>query len=137
MRAGGMRELPSRLKVVSLEEVCEIVRGLAFPTTDKSFALADGTIACLRTTNAQREVEWDDLWFISEKHIRYEGQFVRVGDILISTANSFKLVGKVAQVNCRLCYQLDETENYRIDPPRRQDHCNAKTRLFSGMISLQ
>jgi type I restriction enzyme S subunit len=83
---------------VKLEDVCEIVRGLAFPTTDKTFVPSDGTIACLRTTNVQREVEWDDLWFIPEKHVRHEAQLVRVGDVLISTANSFELVGKVAQV---------------------------------------
>jgi type I restriction enzyme S subunit len=91
-------EAPSNWQVVNLEDICEVVRGLAFPTTDKSFAPSDGTIACLRTTNVQREVEWDDLWFIPEKHVRHNGQLVRVGDILISTANSFELVGKVAQV---------------------------------------
>lgn len=91
-------EAPRNWQIVKLEEISEIVRGLAFPTTDKSFTPSIGTIACLRTTNVQREVEWDDLWFIPAKHVRHEGQLVRIGDILISTANSFELVGKVAQV---------------------------------------
>jgi type I restriction enzyme S subunit len=90
--------MPSHWQSVNLEEICEIVRGLAFPTTDKSFAPSKGTIACLRTTNVQREVEWDDLWFIPERHVRHQEKLVRIGDILISTANSFELVGKVAQV---------------------------------------
>jgi type I restriction enzyme S subunit len=83
---------------VHLDEVCEIIRGLAFPTTDKSYAPSEGTIGCLRTTNVQQEVEWKDLWFIPRKHVRHEYQLVTSGDILISTANSFALVGKVAQV---------------------------------------
>ena len=45
-----------RWERVPLDEVCEIIRGLAFPTTDKTFAPSEGTIACLRTTNVQRSV---------------------------------------------------------------------------------
>lgn len=89
---------PGHWESIRLDEICEIIRGLAFPTTDKSFAPSEGTIACLRTTNVQKEVAWDDLWFIPTKHVRSEAQIVRPGDILISTANSFELVGKVAQV---------------------------------------
>ena len=94
-----MRDLPKDQWVtVELDEVCEIIRGLAFPTTDKSTQQIEGTIACLRTTNVQQEVEWEDLWYIPIKHVRYDRQIIRIGDILISTANSFELVGKVAQV---------------------------------------
>ena len=88
----------SSWQTARLGDVAEIIRGLAFPSTDKSFQEGEGLIACLRTTNVQREVEWSDLWFIPRKHVRNERQVIRTGDILISTANSYELVGKVAQV---------------------------------------
>ena len=81
-----------------LGDVADIVRGIAFPKEAKSLEPLPGHIACLRTTNVQRQVEWDDLWFVPVEHVRRDEQFVRAGDILISTANSYELVGKVAPV---------------------------------------
>ena len=81
-----------------LSEVADVVRGIAFPKDDKSSVQRPGDVACLRTTNVQKYVEWDDLWFVPAKHIKRDDQNVRTGDILISTANSYELVGKVAQV---------------------------------------
>ena len=81
-----------------LSEVADVVRGIAFPKEDKSYVQRPGDVACLRTTNVQRQVEWDDLWFVPAKHVKRDDQNVRSGDILISTANSYELVGKVAQV---------------------------------------
>jgi len=81
-----------------LGEVADVVRGISFPKEDKSHIQRPGDVACLRTTNVQKRVEWDDLWFVPEKHVKRENQRVRGGDILISTANSYELVGKVAQV---------------------------------------
>jgi len=81
-----------------LGEISSIVRGIAFPKEDKRAEPLPGHVACLRTTNVQRTVEWDDLWFVPEKHVKREEQLVRSGDILISTANSYELVGKVAPV---------------------------------------
>jgi type I restriction enzyme S subunit len=81
-----------------LGEIASIVRGIAFPKEDKRAEPLPGHVACLRTTNVQRTVEWDDLWFVPEKHVKRDEQLVRSGDILISTANSYELVGKVAPV---------------------------------------
>ena len=81
-----------------LADAAHIVRGVAFAKEDKRHAPADGLIACLRTTNVQRSVEWDDLWFVPEQAAKRADQIVRSGDILISTANSYELVGKVAMV---------------------------------------
>ncbi|MBE2244498.1 MAG: restriction endonuclease subunit S [Burkholderiaceae bacterium] len=81
-----------------LGEIAEIIRGISFPKDAKSLVPRDGDVACLRTTNVQREVEWDDLWFVPTEHVKRTEQFVQSGDILISTANSFELVGKVALV---------------------------------------
>jgi type I restriction enzyme S subunit len=82
-----------------LGEVADIIRGISFPKDAKSLAPRAGNVACLRTTNVQREVEWDDLWFVPTTHVKRPEQFVQSGDILISTANSYELVGKVALVS--------------------------------------
>jgi type I restriction enzyme, S subunit len=82
-----------------LGEIADIVRGISFPKDAKSLVPRDGDVACLRTTNVQREVEWDDLWFVPTEHVKRPEQFVQAGDILISTANSYELVGKVALVS--------------------------------------
>ena len=50
-----------------LAEAADIVRGVAFAKEDKRHEPAEGLIACLRTTNVQRAVEWDDLWFVPER----------------------------------------------------------------------
>lgn len=91
--------LPTRWAEGSFTDALEIIRGISFPTDAKSFAPAPGLIACLRTTNVQRSVEWEDLWYVPEKYIRNPRQFVEPEDILISTANSLELVGKVAQIS--------------------------------------
>jgi type I restriction enzyme S subunit len=85
--------------LAQLGELASIVRGISFPKADKRSEPLPGHVACLRTTNVQRSVEWDDLWFVPEGHVKREEQFVRTGDILISTANSYELVGKVAPVH--------------------------------------
>lgn len=81
-----------------LGEIAEIVRGISFPKDAKSLEPRSGDVACLRTTNVQRDVEWDDLWFVPTEHVKRAEQFVQPGDILISTANSYEQVGKVAAV---------------------------------------
>ncbi|MDL1862436.1 hypothetical protein FBR04_15635 [Betaproteobacteria bacterium PRO7] len=82
-----------------LGEIADVVRGISFPKHAKSLEPRSGDVACLRTTNVQREVEWDDLWYVPSEHVKRAEQFVQAGDILISTANSYELVGKVALVS--------------------------------------
>lgn len=86
------------MTTAQLGEIASIVRGIAFPKEDKRAEPLPGHVACLRTTNVQRSVEWNDLWFVPGKHVKRDEQIVRSGDILISTANSYELVGKVAPV---------------------------------------
>ncbi len=90
--------LPDNWSTGKLGDAVEIVRGVSFPSGDKRFGPDHGLVACLRTTNVQRDVEWRDLWFVPEKYVRRQEQEVQLGDILISTANSLELVGKVALV---------------------------------------
>ncbi len=85
-------------KYHKIGEISTIIRGISFPKESKYYEPRKDFIACLRTTNIQQEVEWDDLWFIPNKYVKREEQIVRTYDILISTANSLDLVGKVALV---------------------------------------
>lgn len=93
-----MSDFPIGWMNVSLDEVCQIVRGITFPTTEKRFEHGIGLIACLRTANVQATVDWDDLWFVPKQYVKSDEQLVSVNDILISTANSYELVGKVSRV---------------------------------------
>ena len=94
----GNQQLPDGWKQTTIGETLKIVRGISFPKDAKTFEPKKGYIACLRTTNVQQEVEWDDLWFVPTENVKREEQLIQPNDILISTANSLELVGKVAQI---------------------------------------
>src|SRR5262245_12228134 len=90
--------VPVGWETCRLEEIARIVRGVTFPTDAKAKVPRDGYVACLRTANVQSEVEWHDLWYVPREYVKHNDQYVRDGDVLISTANSYELVGKVARV---------------------------------------
>ncbi len=82
-----------------LGELTDIIRGITFPSSVKNRQPGDGKIACLRTSNIQNTIEWDDLLYISRAFMKKESQLLALNDIVISMANSRELVGKVAIVN--------------------------------------
>ena len=102
MKRDGMT-LPNGWAWTTIGDTLSIVRGISFPKDARTDTPATGYIACLRTTNVQREVEWDDLWFVPGQFVKRQEQFVQLDDILISTANSLELVGKVARVKSLPC----------------------------------
>lgn len=81
-----------------LGNVCEIVRGVTFPASKKLTSPAGGAVACLRTTNIQSALDWSNLIYIDPEFVSRSDQWVEVGDTMISMANSYELVGKVALV---------------------------------------
>ena len=89
---------PNNWAASKLGEVAEIVRGVSFPGSAKSETRFDGDVACLRTASVQAEIDWDDLIYISPSHVSRSEQWVAPNDIMISMANSYALVGKVAIV---------------------------------------
>ncbi|MCC6924138.1 MAG: restriction endonuclease subunit S [Nitrosomonas sp.] len=91
-----MKALPITWTVSSLHTVCDIVRGITFPASAKQFEKDELNICCLRTSNIQREIRWEDVYFIPRQYVKQDAQFVQIGDILMSMANSYELVGKVA-----------------------------------------
>ena len=98
MTEAKSQDFPEHWQEKTLSEILKVVRGVSFPSEDKKQSPEEDHIACLRTANVQEKVDWDDLWYIPEKHISREEQYVRENDILISTANSYELVGKVSLV---------------------------------------
>jgi len=91
-----VREVPPRWAATELGGVCKIVRGITFPASAKISQEAEGYVCCLRTSNVQDAVDWNDIYFVPRQFVKREDQFVQPGDILMSMANSYELVGKVA-----------------------------------------
>ena len=90
--------IPGSWALSRLGEVAEIIRGVTFPGSAKSKERSGRVVACLRTASVQAEIDWDDLIFISPVHVSRTDQWVAPNDIMISMANSYALVGKVAIV---------------------------------------
>ncbi len=92
-------DLPETWAWVALGQVIDIVRGITFPATQKTREAAPGRIACLRTSNVQQYIEWDDLLFVDRSFMGREDQLIQHHDIVMSMANSRELVGKVALID--------------------------------------
>jgi len=79
---------------VSLGEVAHFIRGVTFKPEDVIDRDAPGAIWCLRTRNVQSELDTVDVWGLDPALVRRQEQIVEEGDILVSTANSWNLIGK-------------------------------------------
>ena len=102
---GGWRDddtkpfpIPGNWKWDTLGEVAIIVRGITFPGSAKSRSPGDGLVACLRTASVQDEIDWDDMIYVPKEFVGREDQWVKTDDVMISMANSYELVGKVAVI---------------------------------------
>jgi type I restriction enzyme S subunit len=84
---------------VPLGEVADLIRGVTFKPADVEELGSSGTIACLRTANVQAELDIEDVWAIPEAFARRAEQRLRPGDIVVSSANSWNLVGKCSWVD--------------------------------------
>ncbi len=94
----GASNVPAGWQIVPFGNVVQIVRGVTFPSSAKGKTKTPRTVACLRTTNVQDTVEWDDLLYVPPDVVGRDDQWVQPMDILISMANSYALVGKVALI---------------------------------------
>ena len=79
---------------VLLGEVASFIRGINFKPKDVVPEGTDGAVACMRTKNVQKELDVSDVWFVDRSFVRRDEQLMQNGDILISSANSWNLVGK-------------------------------------------
>ncbi len=84
---------------VKISEVCEFIRGITFTPFDKVSPSDPGAIACFRTKNVQEKLDPSDLFYLPRTFVSNDRQYIRVGDILISNANSKDIVGKCCFVD--------------------------------------
>lgn len=81
-----------------LGDVAEFIRGITFKPDDVVPLDADDAVVCMRTKNVQTLLDCDDLLAIPSRLIRRKDQYLCEGDILVSSANSWNLVGKCCWV---------------------------------------
>lgn len=92
-------EVPGNWCWVRIKEICEFERGITFPASAKENEETEDNIACLRTANIQDELEIDDLIYVNKEFMKNNDlKLVRKDDIIMSSANSRELVGKVSYV---------------------------------------
>jgi type I restriction enzyme S subunit len=83
--------------VTSLSEVAQFVRGVTFKPADVTGDQSG--VICLRTKNIQTELDLRDVIRIPAGLVKRKEQFVRHGDLAISSANSWNMVGKASWVH--------------------------------------
>jgi type I restriction enzyme S subunit len=81
-----------------LGEVASFVRGITFKPDDVVPVGSPGSVACMRTKNVQTELDLSDVWGIPGSLVKREDQYLESGDLLVSSANSWNLVGKCCWV---------------------------------------
>ena len=84
--------------MVRLGDIAEIVRGVTFKPDQVTNADDPEGVVCLRTKNVQSTLDISDLIYTPERAVKNAAQWVRPGDIVISSANSWNLVGKCSWV---------------------------------------
>jgi type I restriction enzyme S subunit len=82
----------------TLGEVAKFIRGVTFTPDDVVTNGTSGSVRCMRTKNVQKELDFSDVWSISSKFVGRDAQYLRAGDTLVSSANSWNLVGKCCWV---------------------------------------
>ncbi|WP_288393372.1 restriction endonuclease subunit S [uncultured Herbaspirillum sp.] len=83
---------------VRLGDVAEFIRGINFKPDDVVPLGTEGSVGCMRTKNVQEELDCSDVWAVSREFVRREEQLLAEGDILVSSANSWNLVGKCSWI---------------------------------------
>lgn len=91
--------IPVNWQWVRLGNFCEFERGITFPASAKENVATEANIPCLRTANVQEKLELGNLIYVDKKYMKgNDAKLVREGDVIMSSANSLELVGKVSFV---------------------------------------
>lgn len=88
----------SGLNIVRLGDFAAFVRGINFKPEDVVAVGTPGTVACMRTKNVQADLDLSDVWAVDKSFMRRDNQLLQEGDILVSSANSWNLVGKCSWI---------------------------------------
>ncbi|EAW0311225.1 TPA_asm: restriction endonuclease [Salmonella enterica subsp. enterica serovar Typhi str. CT18] len=86
--------------MVKLGDILSIIRGVTFKPNDQVEPLSEGSTIVMRTKNVQRSgLDTSDLIAIPDSFIKRDEQYLRSEDMLISSANSWELVGKISFID--------------------------------------
>lgn len=86
------------LEYKKLGDVADFIRGITYKPNDLVENFSEGSTVCMRTANVQVQLKQDDLLSVPDNLVKNEDKFLIEGDILVSTANSWNLVGKCCWV---------------------------------------
>ena len=84
---------------VRLADVAIFVRGVTFKPESVIDPLEEGALRFMRTTNVKDQLDTTDVKAISSATKVRDDQILRDGDILVSTANSWNLVGRASYIS--------------------------------------
>lgn len=84
--------------LVELGDVASFIRGVTYKPDDITDNFIDGSVVCMRTKNVQADLDESDLLSIPRQLVKKDDKLLRKGDLLVSTANSWNLVGKCCWV---------------------------------------
>ena len=86
------------MKTVPLGSIAKFIRGVTFKPDQVVDAHGPDAIGVVRTKNVQRELDLSDVVYIPDDLVGRQDQLIQPDDILISSANSWNLVGKCCWV---------------------------------------
>ena len=86
------------MKKIQLGKVSKYIRGITFKPIDVVEPSSPDVIVCMRTKNVQQDLDQSDLIAVSPKFVKRDEQYLHEGDLLVSSANSWNLVGKTCYV---------------------------------------
>ena len=81
-----------------LANIVRYIRGITFKPADKIDPSDQDAITCMRTKNIQKTLDESDRIAVPPRFVKRKEQYLRAGDILVSSANSWNLVGKCVRV---------------------------------------
>ena len=82
------------MSAVRLGDHARLVRGITFKPRDKCDPQDEGAVVCMRTKNVQATLDASDLIAVPCSLVKNNEKMLSAGDILVSSANSWSLVGK-------------------------------------------
>ena len=86
------------MSAVRLGDHAKLIRGITFKPVDKCDPGDEGAVVCMRTKNVQATLDASDLIAVPSRLVKNLEKMLSTGDILVSSANSWNLVGKCCQV---------------------------------------
>jgi type I restriction enzyme S subunit len=81
-----------------LGDVATFVRGVTFKPDDVVPLGTKGSVACMRTKNVQSQLDLSDVWAVPASFAKRADQLLHQGDVLVSSANSWNLVGRCCSI---------------------------------------